>query len=101
MTGNGWDYLENITHNPVGGYLKDGRMPVGIDGDDYVRSLHAHQVLNSAADATGNVNLRSNRLAGLTDLTFYRHPASLNDSTGTTDHAVQLVSQFLQDVKIL
>src|SRR4030042_6511998 len=48
---NGRNYLENVTYNPIGSYLEDGRLSILVDGDDAIRTLAADQVLNSSPEA--------------------------------------------------
>src|SRR4030042_4887117 len=97
----GRHYLKDIANNPIGGNLKNGRLPVLVDSDNDSGTLHPDQVLNSAADAAGYIKLRSNCLACLADLALRRHPASLYDSSRTAYHAIQLISQLLQHDKII
>ena len=34
--GKGWNYLKDITDNPIISHLKDRCLPITVDGDDYV-----------------------------------------------------------------
>ena len=43
-------------------YLEDGRLRVLVDGDDHLRVLHTSQVLNSARNSHGNVQVLVGRV---------------------------------------
>src|SRR5947209_18697249 len=54
------------------GDLEHGRLRVLVDHDDRPGALHAGAVLDRAGDATGDVHLRCDGLAGLPDLQLVR-----------------------------
>src|SRR5690606_32817759 len=49
----------------------------------------------------GDVQLRSNDLAGLTDLHVVRHEAGVVGGTGSTDGSAQLVGQRVEDLEVV
>src|SRR5262249_14537075 len=53
---------------PVVGHAEDRRLGILVDRDDHLRILHAGQVLDRAADAAGDVQLRRDDLARLPHL---------------------------------
>src|SRR5215510_11522563 len=55
-------------HDGRVGLPGQGRIAVAVDGHDRLGRLHPGPVLDGAADADGNVQLRCDRLAGLADL---------------------------------
>src|SRR5579859_5501083 len=61
------DHIEQVTHHPVIRNLEDGCFHVLIDGHDGPRALHAHNMLDRAADAERNIQLGRNRLPGTAD----------------------------------
>src|SRR5659263_624531 len=98
---NGWNYLEYITHDPICGNLKDRGVFILVNGDYDIRTLHSNKVLDSAADAAGDINFRPDSLAGLSNLAFSRHPTRFHNSARTTNYAAQLISKLLQHHEIL
>ena len=60
-------------------------MRVGVDRDDHVRAFHADPVLDRAADAGRDVELRPHGLAGLADLPIGLDPAGLHHRSGAAD----------------
>ena len=50
------------------GHLEDRGVGVVVNGDDDIRGLHTGQVLYSAGNAAGDVELGANGLAGLSYL---------------------------------
>jgi hypothetical protein len=56
---------EQILDEPVVGDAEDRRLLVLVDRDDDLGVLHPGQVLDRAADAGGDVELRRDDLAGL------------------------------------
>ena len=51
--------IKQVAHDAKIGDFKDRRFGVFIDGDDRSRTLHAHDVLDSAADSKRNVDFWS------------------------------------------
>ena len=58
-------------------------------------------MLRSAGDAAGNVQIRSDDLAGLSDLVSTADPAVLDNGTGRADHAAEHVSQLFAELVVL
>src|SRR5208337_1888836 len=63
--------FENVGHNAVIGDFKDRRVLILVHRNDGARALHPHHVLNGAADAERQVQLRRYRLPGTADLPFH------------------------------
>ena len=84
-----------VADNAQVGHAEDGSLGVLVDADDEVGGAHAGQVLDSAGDAAGNIQLGADGLAGLANLMGVGDPASVNGSTGGADNAAQSISQRL------
>src|SRR5690606_2565875 len=63
---------EQVAHQANVGDLEDRRLRVLVDRHDRAGVLDARQVLDSAGNADGQVQLRGDDLAGLTDLHLVR-----------------------------
>ena len=83
------------------GYFEDGGFRVGVDGDDEVRILHPHLVLQRAGNARRDVELGAYRLARLPDLVGVADPSGIDAGTARADDAAQFVRQFLQQLEAL
>src|SRR5882757_3431536 len=83
------DHVEQIAHDTVIRDLEDGRLHVLIDGHDGACTLHAHNMLDGAADAERNIKLRSHRLPGTADLPLQRQPAVIANRSRGSDFAAQ------------
>ena len=55
--------FEEIADNSVVGDFKDRRIGILVNGNDALRSFHAHQVLNGSRDAHRQIKLWGNGLA--------------------------------------
>src|SRR5208282_2285586 len=62
------DDLVQVADNGIIGVGEDGGARVGVDGDDVLGARAARDVLDGAADAAGQVELRGDLGAGLADL---------------------------------
>ena len=58
-------------------------------------------MLNSAGDAAGNVNLRTDGFTGLTDLMRVVDPTRINSGAGGADDSAECVRQVLDGLKAL
>jgi len=96
-----WHCLEQVSHEAVVGNLEDGRLCILVDGDDHLAVLHACQVLDRAADADGDVQLRGDNLARLPYLQVVRHKAGVDSSTRGANRSAHLVSQVVQKLEVL
>jgi len=92
--------LVQVGHQAVVGDLEDGRLGVGVDGDDDLAALHAGQVLVGAADAGGDVQLGGHHLAGLADLQVVGDPAGVHGGARGAHRAAQLVGQLLHRLEV-
>src|ERR1700693_1887454 len=81
------DHIEQIADNSVICDLEDGCLHVLVDRHDSACTLHAHNMLDGAADAERNIKLRSNRLPGPADFPLQRHPAGIADGPRGSDFA--------------
>src|SRR6516162_6215987 len=69
------DDLMQVTYQPIGCDLKNGRVGVLVNRDDDPRILDTGQVLNRAGDSKRDVQLGRHDLAGLSNLIIVRrHP---------------------------
>src|SRR5262249_40049241 len=82
----GVDDLVQVADDGVVGVGEDGGAGVGVDGDDVPGAGAAGDVLDGAADAAGQVELRGDLGAGLPDLLGVRAPALGGDHAGHPDH---------------
>src|SRR5512133_1559814 len=94
-------HLEQVADDAVGGDLEDGGLPVAVDGDDHVRILHAHQVLDGPGDAAGDVDLGPYGLAGLPYLAVRRQPAGIHRTARSANHAAQFFGQFPEQAEVV
>src|SRR5882757_7284520 len=92
----GGDDLVQVADDGVVGVGQDGGARVGVDGNDVLGAGAAGDVLDGAADAAGQVELRGDLGAGLADLLLVRAPALRGDHAGHPDHAAEQPGQFLQ-----
>src|SRR3972149_2618350 len=94
--GEGGDEVENIADDAIIGYLEDGGVGILVDGHDGAGTLHSHDVLDGAADAERQVELRRDGLAGAADLAIHRQPAFVADGAGSGQLAAEEPGQFLR-----
>src|SRR5205823_3480447 len=81
----------------VGGRRRRGRVHLPVPARaDLLGAGAAGDVLDGAADAAGQVELRGDLGAGLADLLLVRAPALRGDHAGHPDHAAEQPGQFLQ-----
>src|SRR5262249_13832159 len=81
-------YRESVPYHAQIREPEDRSVRILVDRHDPLRSLHAGDVLECAADADGDVHLRFDRLARLTDLVAVRHPARVDHCPGSSDRGV-------------
>ena len=70
------------------------RFRVFVYRDDYVRGLHADEMLHCAGYAAGDIYLRANCLSCLTHLMPVRYPAFINSSPRRADSAAEDFCKF-------
>src|SRR5260370_40281213 len=95
------DEIKQVAHHAVVGDLEDRRLGIFINGDDGARALHAHNMLDGAADADGQVKFWRNRLAGAADLAVHGQPAGIAYGTRRGNLAAQRVGQRLGQLDVL
>lgn len=74
-----------VRYNAVIGDVEDRGMGIGVDGDDALRILHAHDMLVRAGYAAGDVHAWRHPPPGYADLTRVREPAIVHDRTRCAD----------------
>src|SRR5205807_9547736 len=87
--------LVQVADDPEVGELEDRRVRILVDRDDVLRGLHPDLVLDRARDTGGEVELRSDRLAGLADLRGVRIPARVDHGARRGNGAAQRVGEVL------
>ena len=93
--------FKQIANQAVIGDLEDRRIGILVDGDDDFRLLHPGKVLDGAGNTDGNVKLRGDDLAGLTDLIVIGHKAGIDGGTGGAQRCTELVGErFEQGVVV-
>ena len=85
--------LEQVAADAVVGDLEDGSGIVLVDRDDALGLAHTGLVLDGAGDTEGNVDLRVNGLAGLTDLMVGSEPAGVDGNTAAADDAAEHIGE--------
>src|SRR5690242_6093908 len=96
-----WQDGQNISHHTQIGGGENGRVLVLVDRYDIFRTFHAGQMLNRAADTTGDVERWLDRLAGLADLIAVGQPARVDNRAGRAWRAAQGRGQILDQLVIL
>ena len=92
---------ENITNYTEVRDREDRRILIFIDSDNMLGAFHAHGMLNRAADATGDVKGRLDRLAGLPDLVLVWVEAGVGGRAGRADRRAEGVGELLDDLEAL
>src|SRR5688500_2103310 len=96
------DDLEQVADQADVGDLEDRRVLVLVDGDDDLAVLHSGKVLDRAGDTDGDINLRSDDLAGLTDLVILGRIAGVDRDADSADSSSKLVGERVdQGVELL
>src|SRR5436190_13988046 len=88
LLGHGRDDRQRVADDPEVGQLEDRRVAILVDCDHAPRAADADDVLRRAADADGDVHLRADSLAGLSDLQRGGDPAGVDDRTRDADRGV-------------
>lgn len=92
--GNG---VEEVGNKTDVGDLEDGCVGVLVDSNNELRVLHTGQVLDSARDTDGDVELGGDDLTGLADLERVVGVAGVDGGTGRTDGSAEGVSERVED----
>src|SRR5262249_8991977 len=85
LFGQGGHDFEDVANHAVVGDFEDRRVLVFVDGDDGARALHAHDVLDGAGNAEGEIEFRRDGLAGAAYLALHGEPSLVADRTGCRD----------------
>src|SRR5690606_13762303 len=93
--------FKQVSNQTVVRDLEDRRFLVLVDRNNDFGVLHTGQMLDRAGDTDGDVQARSNDLAGLTDLHVVRYKARVHRSTRGTDSGAQLVGQTVQQLEVV
>src|SRR5215475_1706676 len=96
----GDDFVQ-IAHHAEVRELEDRSIRILVDREDVLRVLHSDLVLDRAGDARREVQLRRDRLTGLTDLRRVGVPAGVDDRAGRGDGAAHRLGQFLGQLEAL
>ena len=72
------EHLVQVAHDPKISKSEDRRLGILVHRDDGLGGLHSSTVLDGAGNASSNVQLRRNGLAGLADLVRVRIPAGVD-----------------------
>jgi hypothetical protein len=89
---------EEILLETVVGDAEDRRLGILVDRDDDLRVLHPGEVLDRAADADGDVELRRDDLAGLPDLPVVGRIAGVYRGAARAERGAELVGERRQDL---
>src|SRR5947209_7740081 len=95
------DDLVHVADDAEVAELEDRRVRVLVDRDDHARALHADLVLDRAADAERDVELRRDDLARLADLRAVRVPAGVDDGARRADGAAERLGELLGEREVL
>src|SRR4051794_30701118 len=95
------DDLVDVADDAEVAELEDRRVRVLVDRDDHVRALHPDLVLDRAADAERDVELRRNDLARLSDLRAVRVPARVDDGASRADRTAERTRELLGEREVL
>ncbi len=98
--GQGWDDLEKVTHNPVGGDVEDRGIGIGIDGYDALSILHPHNVLNRSGDTASQIEARRDRLPLAADLAVPAQPLTIDNGTTGCNLRPESFRQLLDNLQI-
>src|SRR6478735_9636027 len=84
---------EEILDQAIVGDAEDRRLLVLVDRDDDLRVLHSSEVLDGAADANRDVQLRRDDLAGLADLPVVGRVAGVDGGAARAERGAELVGE--------
>src|SRR4051812_2777690 len=93
--------LVEVAHDAEVRELEDRRVLVLVDCDDVLRGLHAHLVLDRSGDASREVELGRDRLAGLPDLRRVRVPARVDDGARGRHGPAERIGELLGELEVL
>ena len=65
--------------------VKDGRLGIRVDRNNFFCAVHSRKMLNRTGDADRQIDLRADRVAGLTDLTGVWSKAGIYRRSGRAD----------------
>ena len=94
-----WKHFEEVAYHCVVSFDYHVRGRVDVDGEDLLRRLRSHPVLDRYADAAGDVELRRNAGACLADLIAVRTPTVVRDRTTTSDNATEALCQCFKHLE--
>ena len=70
--------------------VKDGRLGIRVDRNNFFCAVHSRKMLNRTGDADRQIDLRADRVAGLADLTGVWSKAGIYRRSGRADGTAQL-----------
>src|SRR3954470_6304751 len=94
------DLVQVADHTEIG-ELEDRRVAILVDRDDRPRALHADLVLDRTGDSDGDVQLRRNALARLSDLRRVRVPAGVDDRSRCGDSTAERLGELFDELEVL
>src|ERR1700694_1746580 len=92
----GGEHLLDVADHRVVRLSHDRCAGIGVDGEDVLGCPAADHVLNRAADAARNVQIRSDPRPGLAALIAVWPPAEAGYRTRAADRATEQAGEFLQ-----
>src|SRR3984885_6353078 len=95
LLGQLWQSLVEVCHQPIIGDLKDGRFLILVDSDNNFRILHTGQMLDSAGNADGNIEVRRHDLSGLADLPIVRRIPGVDRRARRANRGTEFVGHRL------
>ena len=95
-----WQDGQGIPNDTEVGNREDGRVLIFVDGDDVFGAFHTGEMLDGAADTTGNVERWFYGFAGLSNLVAVGQPASIDDGASCAGRTTEGSSKFLHQVEI-
>src|SRR6267143_3986309 len=88
------EQFEDVRDEPHMRDLEDRRRRVRVNRNDQGRVLHPRDALLRPADAARDVELRTDRLAALADLTGLREPVNVRQGPRGADDASDRLREF-------
>ena len=94
------DDLIQITDDGIVGTAENRSIRIGIDRNDFFGFTHDSGVLDGAGNTAGDIQARTHRDTGLTDLMVMAYPAGIHCGTGGTDFTADGFSQVVDEFEV-
>jgi len=85
----------HVTYQAKAGKVKDWCVRVLIDSNNNLAAAHSRQVLNSPGYSAGNIQVRRDHLAGLTDLMIVLYISGVYCSPAGANCRAENICQIL------